>query len=228
MRRFSDCTDFCPEDPDEPRCFIWGRSVVPPREHRHAHSCSPAAASPSSQDRNQRELGPAFKPAVDARPGPALKGTVSTSGWTPHVIASNCQGRLKTQTFVRRFQSPRTLSRQYPAIPTTVALRAIGGLPSTCKLSLRATCPECLLASAAERSRTSTAREGHKALNLARLPVPPQPLEGTAILDGRGQSAAARRPLEYVRRGLYCVEHVFWSTRQAHRHLSEGASEQWT
>ena len=35
----------------------------------------------------------------------------------------------------------------------------------------------CLL-HAAERSRTSTALAGHKALNLARLPVPPQPLEG--------------------------------------------------
>jgi hypothetical protein len=31
---------------------------------------------------------------------------------------------------------------------------------------------------AAEWSRTITPREGHKALNLARLPVPPQPLEG--------------------------------------------------
>src|SRR5262245_32380639 len=35
---------------------------------------------------------------------------------------------------------------------------------------------------AAERSRTSTTREGHKALNLARLPVPPQPRGTTMIV----------------------------------------------
>src|SRR5215212_5483822 len=52
--------------------------------------------------------------------------------------------------------------------------------------------------SAAEWSRTITGVSTHKALNLARLPVPPQPLEGKAILDGRvqGKSAGCERPGE--------------------------------
>jgi hypothetical protein len=39
------------------------------------------------------------------------------------------------------------------------------------------------LSHAAEWSRTITGVSTHKALNLARLPVPPQPLEGRSILD---------------------------------------------
>jgi hypothetical protein len=56
---------------------------------------------------------------------------------------------------------------------------------------------------AAERSRTSTALAGHKALNLARLPVPPQPR--TRAPDSRCSSPVDIRPVEDL---LY--EHVFW------------------
>ena len=56
--------------------------------------------------------------------------------------------------------------------------------------------PECLLADAAERSRTSTALAGHKALNLARLPIPP-PAQGDLDCSGAraGPERPARRPV---------------------------------
>jgi hypothetical protein len=55
------------------------------------------------------------------------------------------------------------------------------------------------LSDAAEWSRTITGVSTHKALNLARLPVPPQPQEG-AILDvrGRGESLPCKHPGEAV------------------------------
>ena len=59
---------------------------------------------------------------------------------------------------------------------------------------------------AAEWSRTITPREGHKALNLARLPVPPQPLEGATILDVRAHRA---RPVAGIRGDRYACEQMF-------------------
>ena len=48
--------------------------------------------------------------------------------------------------------------------------------------------------SAPERTRTSTDHKVHKALNLARLPIPPQALEAASIAPGhRAESTTADR-----------------------------------
>ena len=59
---------------------------------------------------------------------------------------------------------------------------------------------------AAEWSRTITGVSTHKALNLARLPVPPQPLVGPGILGVRRARAVA--PCERPPEGILC-EQVF-------------------
>jgi hypothetical protein len=62
------------------------------------------------------------------------------------------------------------------------------------------------LQSAPRETRTPTDHTVHKALNLARLPIPPQ---ARAAPEYR----AGRRPLEGVRRGLYILEHMFGSAQ---------------
>ena len=76
--------------------------------------------------------------------------------------------------------------------------------------------------SAPERSRTSTTREGHKALNLARLPVPPQAPEGSLILV-----AVSRRPrqLASVRRRSYYPNRC---SREGAEDRQTGDHERWT
>jgi hypothetical protein len=82
--------------------------------------------------------------------------------------------------------------------------------------------------SAPERTRTSTDHKVHKALNLARLPIPPQALGAASIAPGHraeGKAAAASaqvgtlvgatgRPvpvprIESVQRTRYSAEHTF-------------------
>ena len=82
--------------------------------------------------------------------------------------------------------------------------------------------PGVALWNAAERSRTSTALAGHKALNLARLPVPPQPLEGPAIVDAVGRSAPRSPGVLHPSAGRSTMyEHMFCSS-------TEGATGPWT
>ena len=48
--------------------------------------------------------------------------------------------------------------------------------------------------SAPERTRTSTDHTVHKALNLARLPIPPQALEAASITPGRDGTGVRTAP----------------------------------
>src|SRR5215210_3033020 len=59
--------------------------------------------------------------------------------------------------------------------------------------------------SAPREIRTPTGHTAHKALNLARLPIPPQALAQAKYRSGRAVLGAARGALEAVREGLYCV-----------------------
>jgi hypothetical protein len=58
------------------------------------------------------------------------------------------------------------------------------------------------LRSAPERIRTSTDHTVHKALNLARLPVPPQARGSASIAGGLPRSEAVRGPLIALLRGI--------------------------
>jgi hypothetical protein len=103
--------------------------------------------------------------------------------------------------------------------------------------------------SAPERTRTSTDHKVHKALNLARLPIPPQALEAASIAlrggregifavgaGGRGgrlqgfcsldPAACGGRRVESVLGKRYSAEHMFDSL-PINEQIEQGA-ERWT
>jgi hypothetical protein len=194
----------------------------------HPRRRQPHPAPPGARGRRYRPAASPARPAAHrggalaaARPGPLVRpagarppqradqrstttrptsAATSTSAWPPWT------SRFAT-VWTGWTVSPR-VSRTPPPIPTGRSgphePRRSGAFPN-----------------APKRTRTSTGLEAHKALNLARLPIPP-PAQVVARRKPRGAPSIAR--LASVLRAVYLPEHMFAAPLRA---LVRGAIHPW-